>query len=200
MTKGRLAKQGFSLLNNMGIIFEKSVLNSRKLTLIDTSNRYMVILVKGFDVATYVEKGVADLGVVGKDCLMEMHADVYELVDLNFGHCKMCVCGVKGTKIANDKTLIVASKYPQIASAYFKNRGIVTEIIKLNGSVEIAPLVGLAHVIVDIVETGKTLEDNRLEVLSVITPLSARLIANKVSLKTKSQIMTTLIPSFESKT
>ena len=159
---------------------------SRKLIFTDEKNKMKFILVKASDVPTYVEYGAADIGIVGKDTLLEENKNLYEMINLGFGACKMAVCGPvelkdKFTKINNLK---VASKYPKIAEAYFQDElGQTIELIKLNGSVELAPLVGLSDVIVDIVESGKTLKENGLDVLADVCPLSAWFVVNKVSMK-----------------
>lgn len=137
--------------------------------------------VKPSDVAVYVERGAADVGIVGKDILLEQGSDVYELLDLGIGKCRMAVAGIKGTRLTTDKTLRVATKFPNIAREYFRRQSMEIEIIKLHGSIEIAPILHMSDVIVDIVETGTTLKENNLEHLEDIVPISARLIANKSS-------------------
>lgn len=193
LAKGRTAEDAIKLLALAGVEFADYSKNSRKLIFRDTSNEVEMILVKSGDVPIYVEKGAADIGVVGKDVLLEEDADVFEVLNLKFGKCRMCVCGRKDFEWSTNRKLIVASKYPKIAKNYFDLKGIHCEIIKLNGSVELAPIIGLADVIVDIVESGKTLKENHLEVLQEITQISTRLIVNKVSLKTKSTIIKELI-------
>jgi len=197
IAKGRTADEAIELFANAGIKFADYSKNSRKLIFKDTSNQVEMILVKSGDVAIYVEKGAADIGVVGKDILLEEDADVFEVLNLEFGKCRMCVCGRKDFELSYNRKLIVASKYPRIAKNYFDSKGIHCEVIKLNGSVELAPIIGLADVIVDIVESGKTLKENHLEVLKEICDISTRLIVNKVSLKTKSKSIKTLISKLE---
>ena len=197
LAKGRTADEAIRILALAGIEFKDYNKNSRKLVFKDTSNQVEMILVKSGDVAIYVEKGAADIGVVGKDILLEEDADVFEVLDLKFGNCRMCVCGRKDFEWSINRKLIVASKYPRMAKNYFDSKGIHCEIIKLNGSVELAPIIGLSDVIVDIVESGKTLKENHLEVLKDICEISTRLIVNKVSLKTKSKIIKTLIQHLE---
>jgi len=193
IAKGRTADETIKLLTNAGIEFADYSKNSRKLIFKDTSNQVEMILVKSGDVAIYVEKGAADIGIVGKDILLEEDADVFEVLNLEFGKCRMCVCGRKDFELSYNRKLIVASKYPRIAKNYFDSKGIHCEVIKLNGSVELAPIIGLADVIVDIVESGKTLKENQLEILKEICDISTRLIVNKVSLKTKSRSIKPLI-------
>lgn len=198
LAKGRTADEAIGLLAKAGIVFDEYSKNSRKLVFTDRDGKTDMILVKTTDVPVYVEKGAADVGIVGKDVLMEEEADVFELLNLNFGQCRMCICGKKDFDFSLNRKLIVASKYPKIAKKTFDQKGIYSEIIKLNGSVELAPILGLADVIVDIVESGKTLKENNLEVLNVISDISARLIVNKVSLKTKSATIKNLISHLES--
>jgi ATP phosphoribosyltransferase len=197
LAKGRTADEAVKMLALAGIEFADYNKNSRKLVFKDTSNQVEMILVKSGDVPIYVEKGAADIGIVGKDILLEEEADVFEVLNLEFGKCRMCVCGRKDFELSFNRKLIVASKYPRIAKNYFDTKGIHCEVIKLNGSVELAPIIGLADVIVDIVESGKTLKENHLEVLKDICDISTRLIVNKVSLKTKSKIIKTLITKLE---
>ena len=189
LCKGRVANQTMELLENLGIrcdeIKDKS---TRKLIFQDEEHKLRFFLAKGPDVPTYVEYGAADLGVVGSDIIEEEQRRVIELLDLGFGKCRMCVCGPHSAaeKLLHHERIRVASKYPVIAKEYFNNKKNQTvDIIKLNGSVELGPIVGLADVIVDIVETGSTLRENGLEVLEEICPLSARMIVNPVSMQLK---------------
>lgn len=191
LCKGRLAKQTLKQLEKIGItceeIYDKE---SRKLIFVNEELKLKFFLSKGPDVPTYVEYGAADLGVVGKDTIEEEGRQVHEVLDLGFGACKMCVCGYKEAKeLLQSRALIrVATKYPNIAKNYFYNKKNQTvEIIKLNGSIELAPIVGLSEVIVDIVETGSTLRENGLEVLEEICPLSARVIVNPVSMRMENE-------------
>lgn len=185
--KGRLANKTLELLEKIGITCEEMKdKNSRKLIFVNEDLKLKFFLAKGPDVPTYVEYGAADIGVVGKDTIMEENRRVYEVLDLGFGKCRMCVCGPAASKelLQHHNRIRVASKYPKIAKDYFYNQKHQTvDIIKLNGSVELGPIVGLSDVIVDIVETGSTLRENGLEVLEEICPLSARMIVNQVSLK-----------------
>ncbi|MDP0493176.1 MAG: ATP phosphoribosyltransferase, partial [Fusobacterium sp. JB021] len=154
----------------------------RKLIFKDEKNKINYIYVKPSDVITYVEKGVADLGIAGKDNILESNTDVYEVLDLKFGKCKFSIASIKEQKIySKNNVLKVATKYPEITKKYFENKQQKIEIIKLNGSVELAPLVGLADVIVDLVETGNTLKANGLETIEDMFNISARLICNRIS-------------------
>ena len=185
--KGRLANKTLELLEQLGITCEEMKdKDSRKLIFVNEELKLKFFLSKGPDVPTYVEYGAADIGVVGKDTIVEENRRVYEVLDLGFGKCRMCVCGPASAKelLKHHERIRVATKYPLIAKDYFYNRKHQTvDIIKLNGSVELGPIVGLADVIVDIVETGSTLRENGLEVLEEICPLSARMIVNPVSMK-----------------
>lgn len=185
--KGRLANKTLELLEEIGITCEEMKdKNSRKLIFVNEELKLRFFLAKGPDVPTYVEYGAADIGVVGKDTVMEENRNVYEVLDLGFGKCRMCVCGPASAKelLQHHERIRVASKYPNIAKDYFYNKKHQTvDIIKLNGSVELGPLVELSDVIVDIVETGSTLRENGLDVLEEICPLSARMIVNPVSMQ-----------------
>ena len=195
LAKGRLAKDAIELFESCDLDLSFVDTNSRKLIFYDDKNEVTVILVKPSDVPTYVERGVADIGVVGKDTLIESNADLYEMLDLGFAKCRLCVAAPE-TQKPNPITCVnlrVATKYPNTAKAYYQSKGISIDIIKLNGSVELGPLVGLSDVIVDIVESGKTLIENGLEIIDDICDISARLVINKVSLKTKGEIIRPLI-------
>ncbi len=191
LTKGRLADKTLKLLNEIGITCEEMLdKDTRKLIFVNEELKLKFFLSKGPDVPTYVEYGVADIGVVGKDTLMEEGRRIYEVLDLGFGKCRMCVCGPESARelLEHHEMIRVASKYPKIAKDYFYNRKFQTvDIIKLNGSVELGPIVGLSDVIVDIVETGSTLKENGLMVLEEICPLSARMIVNQVSMKMETE-------------
>lgn len=197
LCKGRLAKKSMELLAKCGITCEEMQdPDSRKLIFRDDETGYRFFLSKGPDVPTYVEYGAADLGIVGADTIMEENRRVYEVLDLGFGKCRMCVCGPKEAEslLQGQGFLRVATKYPNIAKEYFYNQKHQTvDIIKLNGSVELGPMVELADVIVDIVETGTTLRENGLEVLEEICPLSARLIVNQVSMQMEAERINALI-------
>ena len=197
LAKGRLAKHTLSLLEQIGITCEEMKdEKTRKLIFVNEELGYRFFLSKATDVPTYVEMGAADIGVVGKDTILEAGRKLYEVLDLNVGKCRMCVAGPESAREKlNDGSLIrVASKYPRIAKDYFYNTKHQTgEIIKLNGSVELAPIVGLSEVIVDIVETGSTLKENGLKVLEEICPLSARVVVNEVSMKMEHERITKLV-------
>jgi ATP phosphoribosyltransferase len=198
LAKGRLAEDAVKMLESIGIKFKDYSPKSRKLIFVDDSEKIKLVFVKSADVPVYVEKGAVDMGVVGKDILMENKADVYEILNLNMGKCKMCVAGFNEYEFNTNKKLIVGTKYPNTAKNYFNKKGILSEVIKLGGSVELAPILGLSDVIVDIVETGRTLKENGLVVLEEMYDISARLIVNKVSLKTKSQNIERIIEGLES--
>lgn len=186
LAKGRLAELSIEIFERLGFDVSEMKSKTRKLIFTDEKNKFKFILVKASDVPVYVEYGAADIGVVGKDTLLESGKDVYELLDLGFGRCRMAVAGPASMRGRLDGRNImrVASKYPHIARDYFHRvKGQTVDIIKLNGSVELGPLVGLSEVIVDIVESGKTLKENGLEVLEDVCELSARLVVNRVSLK-----------------
>ena len=195
--KGRLAHKTLELLEQMGITCEEMKdKSSRKLIFVNEELKLKFFLAKGSDVPTYVEYGAADIGVVGKDTIMEENKRVYEVLDLGFGKCRMCVCGPEEAKelLQHHEMIRVASKYPNIAKDYFYNKKHQTvDIIKLNGSVELGPIVGVSDVIVDIVETGSTLKENGLQVLEEICPLSARMIVNQVSMQMETERIRTLI-------
>lgn len=197
LAKGRLAKQTMALLEQMGILCEEMKdPSSRKLIFQNEEWKLRFFLAKASDVPTFVEYGAADIGVVGKDTIDEEGRKLYEVLDLNLGKCRMCVAGPRSAEelLKHGERIRVATKYPAIAKNYFYNKKHQTvEIIKLNGSVELAPIVGLSEVIVDIVETGSTLRENGLEVLEEIYPLSARIVVNQVSMKMEQERITKLI-------
>ena len=195
--KGRLANQTLELFEKIGITCEEMKdKNSRKLIFTNEELKLRFFLAKGPDVPTYVEYGAADIGVVGKDTILEEGRKVHEVLDLGYGKCKRCVCGYKDAVplVQHHELIRVATKYPNIAKDYFYNKKHQTvEIIKLNGSIELAPIVGLSEVIVDIVETGSTLRENGLEVLEEVCPLSARMIVNPVSMRMESERIKNLL-------
>ena len=199
LAKGRIARKVMKSLSDGGYQFPDYSDDSRKLIFTDKEGRIRVTLVKSPDVAVYVRRGAADAGIVGKDVLMEDgEEDVYEILDLGIGKCRMAVSGIKGKRdVMNKRILTVASKYPSIARKYFAGRFQPIDIIKLNGSVELAPLVGLSDVIVDIVETGKTLKENGLDVLEDVCPLSARFVVNKVSMKMEKERIMNIVQKFK---
>ena len=200
--KGRLANQTLELFEKIGITCEEMKdKNSRKLIFTNEELKLRFFLAKGPDVPTYVEYGAADIGVVGKDTILEEGRKVHEVLDLGYGKCKMCVCGYKDAVplLQHHELIRVATKYPNIAKDYFYNKKHQTvEIIKLNGSIELAPIVGLSEVIVDIVETGSTLRENGLQVLEEICPLSARMVVNRVSMKMEDERIRRLIADLKS--
>lgn len=197
LTKGRLAKQTLELFERVGIFCEEMKdSDSRKLIFVNEEKKLKLFLAKGPDVPTYVEYGAADLGVAGKDTILEEGRKLYEVLNLGIGGCKMCVCGPPDARefLENHQLIRVATKYPNIAKDYFYNKKHQTvEIIKLNGSIELAPIVGLSEVIVDIVETGSTLRENGLTVLEEICPLSARMVVNQVSMNMENERIGKLI-------
>ena len=199
LSKGRLAEKTFDLLERMGVSCEEARNPGRRLVLQDAASDIRFILVKPSDVPTYVDHGVADFGVVGKDTLMEASRPLYEVLDLGFGRCRLCIAGYPGQVNATvgHATFRVATKYPNIARSYYAAKGRAIEIIELHGSVELGPVIGLSDVILDIVESGSTLKANGLTVLEDVCDVSARLVCNRVSLKTKAARMRELIDGLE---
>lgn len=193
LPKGRLGEKAYGLFERAGYECPALREENRKLTFENEAAGVRYFWVKPSDVAIYVERGAADLGVVGKDILLEYAPDVYELLDLKIGRCRMCVAGPKDFRDDHARTLRVATKFPNIARRYYAGRSREIDVIHLNGSIELAPILGLSDVIVDIVETGKTLVDNGLGVLNEIEPISARLIANKAHFKFKEPQIEALI-------
>ncbi|MCC8135686.1 MAG: ATP phosphoribosyltransferase [Ruminococcus sp.] len=198
LTKGRLEKDTVGLLEKTGFDCTAVREKGRKLILPVPDANLEVVLAKANDVITYVEHGVCDLGVVGKDTIMEMNGKFFELVDLGFGKCKFALAAKRGTDFYSGYGIkTIATKYPNVARSFFETKNMDTEIIKIEGSVELAPLLELADGIVDIVETGTTLKENGLEVIEDVAPISARLIANTVSLKLRHQEIEKLIKLIE---
>ena len=201
--KGRLAEKALEMVELIGITCEEMKdKNSRKLIFVNEELKLKFFLAKAPDVPTYVEYGAADIGIVGKDTILEENRKNYEVLDLGFGKCRMCVCGPASAKelLQHHEMIRVATKYPDIAKDYFYNKKHQTvDIIKLNGSIELAPIVGLSEVIVDIVETGSTLRENGLEVLEEICPLSARMIVNQVSMKMEAERINQIIKDLREK-
>ena len=201
LAKGRLAKKAMELFEAIGISCEEMKdKDSRKLIFTNEELGMRFFLAKASDVPTYVEYGAADIGIVGKDTLLEEGRKLYEVMDLGIGRCRMCVCGPASAKemLKHHQLIRVATKYPRIAKDYFYNQKYQTvEIRKLSGSIELAPIVGLAEVIVDIVETGSTLRENGLEVLEEVCSLSARMVVNQVSMKTENERITRIIKAFQ---
>ena len=192
LPKGRLGERVYRIPEQVGYSCPSVLEDNRKLIFENPEAGVRYFWVKPSDVASYVERAAADVGIAGKDVLLEYQPEVYELADLGVGRCRMCVAGRKGVRERPRQTLRVATKFPNIASRYYSALSRDIEIIKLHGSIELAPLLGLSDVIVDLVETGKTLQENDLEVIETIVPISARLIANKVSYKFKYREITAL--------
>lgn len=198
LTKGRLEKDTVALFERIGYDCTALHEKGRKLILQVPDANLEVVLAKAADVITYVEHGVADIGVVGKDTILEMNGRFFELVDLGFGKCRFAVAGKVGDTIYGGYTgKTIATKYPRVARTFFEGKGMDVDIVKIEGSVELAPLLGLADAIVDIVETGTTLKENGLEVFEDIVPISARLIVNMVSMKLRQQELESLIKKIE---
>ena len=195
--KGRLANKTLEMFEKIGITCEEMKdKDTRKLIFVNEDLKLRFFLAKGPDVPTYVEYGAADIGIVGRDTILQEARYIYEVLDLGFGKCRMCVCGPESARdlLQHHEQIRVATKYPKIAKDYFYNKKHQTvEIIKLNGSIELAPIVGLADVIVDIVETGSTLRENGLAVLEEVRPLSARMVVNPVSMKMEQERISKLI-------
>lgn len=195
--KGRLAKKTLELFEQIGIECEEMKdKDSRKLIFVNEELKLKFFLAKGPDVPTYVEYGAADIGIVGRDTVLEEGRRLFEVMDLGFGKCRMCVCGPESARevLKHHEHIRVATKYPNIARDYFHNKkGQTVEIIKLNGSIELAPIVGLSEVIVDIVETGSTLKENGLVVLEEVCPLSARMVVNQISMKIENERISKII-------
>ena len=197
LTKGRLANKTLELFERIGVDASGALdKNTRKLVFTNEELGLRFFLAKGPDVPTYVYYGAADIGIVGRDTIIEENKKLYEVLDLGYGKCRMCVCGPASARkyLENGDTIRVATKYPNIAKDYFLGRKHQTvEIIKMNGSIELAPIVGLSEVIVDIVETGSTLRENGLEVLEEVCPLSARMVVNQVRMKMENERIADLI-------
>ena len=196
LPKGRLLKKVYDLFKKIGYENEELLEDNRKLVFEDKGVRYLIV--KPSDVGIYVEKGVADIGIVGKDILLENSHDVYELLDLKFGKCKLCMASVKDYKEDIERRLRVATKYVNMSKKYFDSINRDVEIIKLNGSIELAPILNLSDVIIDIVETGSTLKENNLIVIKdIVDYISSRLIVNKVSFKFKNNLISEIVGNIE---
>lgn len=196
LPKGRLLKKVYDLFKKIGYENEELLEDNRKLVFEDKGVRYLIV--KPSDVGIYVEKGVADIGIVGKDILLENSHDVYELLDLKFGKCKLCMASVKDYKEDIERRLKVATKYVNVSKKYFDSINRDVEIIKLNGSIELAPILNLSDVIIDIVETGSTLKENNLIVIKdIVDYISSRLIVNKVSFKFKNNLISEIVKNIE---
>ena len=197
LPKGRLGEKVYNLLKKAGYACPAIEDPGRKLIFENPETRVRYFWVKPSDVAIYVERGAADLGIAGKDILLEYRPEVYELLDLGLGKCRMAVAGPRNFREKTGRPLRIATKFPHIAAKYYAGKGRDIDMIKLNGSIEIAPILGLSDVIVDIVETGKTLKENDLEVLEEIVPISARLIANQAAYQFQYEAIRTLVRSLE---
>jgi len=200
LSKGRLTEKSIKLFEAIGINCDELKENTRKLILEDKKNNIKFFLSKPSDVPTYVEYGAADIGIVGKDTLLEEARNLYEVLNLGFAKCKMCLAGPKELEGRLDQlnNKRVATKYPRIATEYFEHKRHETiEVIKLNGSIELAPLVGLSEVIVDLVESGRTLQENGLVILDTVADISARMVVNRVSMKMKSTRINYIIDGFK---
>lgn len=196
LPKGRLLKKVYDLFKKIGYENKELLEDNRKLVFEDKGVRYLIV--KPSDVGIYVEKGVADIGIVGKDILLENSHEVYELLDLKFGKCKLCMASVKDYKEDIERRLRVATKYVNVSKKYFDSINRDVEIIKLNGSIELAPILNLSDVIIDIVETGSTLKENNLIVIKdIVDYISSRLIVNKVSFKFKNNLISEIVKNIE---
>src|SRR5690625_150784 len=193
LSKGRTAKAALSLLKKANITFPDFTQSSRKLVFYNEDQSIKMIYVKAIDVTTYVEQGAADVGIVGKDNILESEANLYELLDLKLGICKFSIASLHETSLKKGTAVKVASKYTNVTKNYFKRLGIHAEVIKLNGSVELAPIIGLADYILDIVETGNTIRENGLSILTDVADISTRLIVNKASFATKTEAIQRII-------
>lgn len=200
LPKGRLGEKVYSMFEKAGFECPSIKENNRKLIFENEKVGVRYFWVKPSDIAIYVERGVADVGVAGKDILLEYTPDVYELLDLNIGKCRMAVAAKKDFRYDMSRTLRVATKFKNIANAHYLSKGMDIDIIHLNGSIEIAPILNLSDVIVDIVETGTTLKENNLEVFEEIVPISARLIANKTNYKFKSESIDKIVCEISAQT
>ena len=199
LPKGRLGEKVYAILKEAGYECPAIEDPGRKLIFENPEKGVRYFWVKPSDVAIYVQRGAADLGIAGKDILLEYRPEVYELLDLGLGKCRMAVAGPRGFREKPGRALRIATKFPNIAAKYYAGLGRDIDIIKLNGSIEIAPILGLSDVIVDIVETGKTLKENDLEVMETIVPISARLIANQAAYQCRYDAIRTLVRSLEEK-
>lgn len=197
LPKGRLLEEASELMKQVGLITE-DIIEGRKLVVERAQENLKIILAKPQDVPTYVKYGVTDLGIVGKDVLLEDNKALYELMDLKIGNCRISLCGLEGEEPPRGEMLRIATKYPEVTAKYFLNKGQQVEIIKLNGSVELAPILGLSHFIVDIVSTGKTLRENGLSEIEIISNnISGRLIANEGSYNIKTKLIENFVNQLE---
>ncbi|KPU44969.1 ATP phosphoribosyltransferase [Oxobacter pfennigii] len=198
LAKGRISDECTEMLESTGLNCSEMKIESRKLIFTDEKNKVKFILVKPADVPTYVEYGSSDIGIVGKDVLLEEARDLYEPLDLGFGICRMAVAGPYNLDFKSKKAYKVATKFPNISARYFSSVGMDVKIIKLSGSVELAPLIGLSDVIVDLVQTGSTLRENGLEIKEVIADISARVVVNKASMKLENKRIIDIIERLQS--
>lgn len=196
LPKGRLLDKSFELLSKAGIVVEPDD-GSRQLFIEDRDKTYRFVMLKPVDIPVYVESGVIDAGICGSDILRELDSDVNEPLDLQIGRCGLVVAGPADTEVSYRRNIHVATKYPRTAARFFKAKNAHVHIVKLEGSVEIAPLLGLADVIVDLVETGRTLRENGMRVIEEVSPVSAKLIVNRTAMKVKAQQVNNLISQFD---
>jgi ATP phosphoribosyltransferase len=197
LPKGRLFDQSIELLSRAGIRIADGSGASRRLRFLDEEGKYEFIQLKPVDIPVYVESGAIDVGIVGSDILRELDSDVYEPLDLQIGKCKLSLAAPDGIVLSREKHLSIATKYPRTADLFFKSRRAHVRIVRLEGSVEIAPALGLADAIVDLVETGRTLRDNDLRIIEDIMPVSAKMIVNRTAMKTKARRINTLISKLD---
>jgi len=197
IAKGRLQAEALDLLTSTGLGFSSETLSSRRLAIEDESGRYRLIFVKPADVPVYVEHGIANCGIVGRDVLLESAVDLLQPLSLNIGACRIVVAAKNDAPLRQLGMLRVATKYPRIAARHFGARGVAVDIIQLSGSVELAPVLGLADCIVDLVETGKTLQENGLSIVEVITESTARLVVNRASYQLNAEAVGRLIKSLD---
>ena len=197
IAKGRLQAETLDLLTGAGLVFSDEALSSRRLAIEDESGRFRLIFVKPADVPVYVERGIADCGIVGRDVLLESDANLLQPLSLNLGSCRIVVAAKNEAAVRQSGMLKVATKYPRIAARHFGARGVAVDLIELSGSVELAAVLGLADCIVDLVETRKTLDENDLRVVDVITESSARVVVNRASYQLKAETVSQFIKSLE---
>jgi ATP phosphoribosyltransferase len=197
IAKGRLQDESLELLTGAGLSFSSTAISSRRLAIEDQSGRFRLIFVKPADVPVYVEHGIADCGIVGRDVLLETEVDLLQPLGLNIGACQIVVAAPRDTSISRLGMLRVATKYPRIAARHFGSRGVAVDLIALSGSVELAAVMGLSDCIVDLVETGRTLQENGLSIVEVITESTARLVVNRASYQLKAKVMSQFIRSLE---
>ena len=197
LPKGRLFDQSIGLLSRVGIRIADEPTNSRRLMFTDRDDKYEFIQLKPVDIPVYVESGAIDAGVVGSDIIRELESDVYEPLDLQIGKCKLSLAAPVGIELSFDRHLSIATKYPRTSDRFFKSRGAHVQIVRIEGSVEIAPLLGLADAIVDLVETGRTLHENGLRIIEDIAQVSAKIIVNRTAMKTKARRINTLLSKLD---